>query len=112
METDIILEGFLEVERVHRVCYTEFIGDGDSSVHLTLIQIVPGWGHAIRKVECVNHVCKCYRGALEKLVKTNSSYKGSGGLTVKMRKRLVSAARCAIRMRSKEKNRVQAPALL
>ena len=49
-----------------------------------LIQIVPGWGHAIRKVECANHVCKCYRGALEKLVKTNSSYKGSGGLTVKM----------------------------
>ena len=29
-----------------------------------------------------------------------------------MRKRLVSAARCAIRMRSKEKNRVQALALL
>ena len=63
-------------------------------------------------MECANHVCKCYRGALEKLVKTNSSYKGSGGLTVKMRKRLVSAARCAIRMRSKEKNRVQALALL
>ena len=112
METDIILEGFLEAERVHRVRYTEFIGDGDSSVHPTLIQNVPGWGHAIRKVECANHVCKCYRGALEKLVKTNSSYKGSGGLTVKMRKRLVSAARCAIRMRSKEKNRVQALALL
>ena len=112
METDIILEGFLEAERVHRVRYTEFIGDGDSSVHPTLIQNVPGWGHAIRKVECANHVCKCYRGALEKLVKTNSSYKESGGLTVKMRKRLVSAARCAIRMRSKEKNRVQALALL
>ena len=40
-----------------------------------------------RKVECANHVCKCYRSALEKLVKTNSSYKGSGGLTAKMRKR-------------------------
>ena len=112
METDIILEGFLEAERVHRVRYTEFIGDGDSSVHPTLIQNVPGWGHAIRKVECANHVCKCYRGALEKLVKTNSSYKGSGWLTVKIRKTLVSAARCAIRMRSKEKNRVQALALL
>ena len=82
------------------------------TAHPTLIQNVPGWGHAIRKVECASHVCKCYRGALEKLVKTNSSYKGSGGLTVKMRKRLVSAARCAIRMRSKENNRVQALALL
>ncbi len=40
---DIILEGFLEAERVHRLHYTQFIGDGDSSVHLTLIQNVPIW---------------------------------------------------------------------
>ena len=33
METDIILEGFLEAEKVHGVHYTTFIGDGDSSVH-------------------------------------------------------------------------------
>ena len=38
METDIILEGFLEAERVHGVRYIQFIGDGDSSVHPTLIQ--------------------------------------------------------------------------
>lgn len=54
------------------------------------------------KSECANHACKCYRGALERLVQDNPSYKGSGGLTVKMRKKLVSAARCAIRMRSRE----------
>lgn len=42
----------------------------------------------------------------------NSSYKGSGGLTLKMRKRLVSAARCAIRMRSKEPDRKKAVKLL
>ena len=87
---------------MHGVCYIQFIGDGDSSVHSTLIQNVPGWGFAISKMECANHACKCYRGALEQLVKSNPSYKGSGGLTVKMRKRLVSAARCAIRMRSRE----------
>ena len=40
METDIILEGFLEAESVYRVRYTEFIGDGDSSVYLTPIQNV------------------------------------------------------------------------
>lgn len=102
METDIILEGFLEAERVHGVRYNKFVGDGDSSVHPTLIQNVPGWGYIISKLECANHACKCYRGALEQLVKNNPSYKGSGGLTVKMRRRLVSAARCAIRMRSKE----------
>lgn len=105
METDVILEGFIESEKVHGVRYTTFIGDGDSSVHPTLIQQVPGWGHCIRKLECANHACKCYRGALEKLVQGNPSYKGSGGLTEKMRRRLVSAARCAIKMRSKEVDR-------
>ena len=41
MEIDIILERFLEAERVHRVRYTEFIGDDDSSVYPTLIQNMP-----------------------------------------------------------------------
>ena len=79
METDILLEGFLEAERVHGVHYTKFISDGDSSVHPTLIQNVPGWGHAIQKLECANHMCKCYHGVLEQIVKDNPSYKGSGG---------------------------------
>ena len=35
-------------------------------------------------------------------------YKGRGGLTAKMRARLTSAARCAIRMRSKEPDRKKA----
>ena len=105
MEADIIVEGFINAERVHGVRYTQFIGDGDSSVYPTLIQRVPRWGHAIRKLECANHACKCYRGALEKLVQDNPSYKGSGGLTMKMRKRLVSGARCAIKMRSSEQDR-------
>ncbi len=112
METDIILEGFLEAERVHGVRYTKFIGDGDSSVYPTLLQNVPGWGHAIQKLECANHACKCYRGALERLVQDNPSYKGSGGLTAKMRKRLVSSARCAIKMRSKEPDHQKALKLL
>ena len=112
METDIIVQGFTEAEKVHGVRYTKFIGDGDSSVYPTLIQKVSGWGHAIKKLECANHVCKCYRGALEKLVRDNPSYKGRGGLTEKMRRRLVSAARCAIKMRSKEVDRKNAVRLL
>lgn len=105
METDAIVEGFLAAEKIHGVRYTTVIGDGDSSVYPSLIQQVPGWGHCIRKLECANHVCKCYRGSLEKLVSENPVYKGSGGLTEKMRRRLVSAARCAIKMRSKEVDR-------
>ncbi len=108
MEPDIIVEGFKEAERVHGLRYTRFIGDGDSSVHPTLLQSVPVWGHAIKKLECANHACKCYRAGLEKLAQENSAYKGKGGLTERMRKRLTSAARCAIKMRSKETNRSQA----
>ena len=101
METDIILEGFLEAERVHGVRYTQFIGDGDSSVYSTLIQNVPEWGRDIKKAECANHACKCYRGALEKLVQDNPSYKGSGGLTKKMRKRLIGFC-CSISYQNEE----------
>ena len=82
----------MQAERVHGVRYTRFVGDGDSSVHTTLLQGVPGWGHVIKKLECANHACKCYRAGLEKLVQMNSSYKGNGGLTEKMRRKLVSAA--------------------
>ena len=83
MEIDIILESFLEAKKVHGVCYAKFIGDGDSSVHPSLIHNVPGWGFAINKIECANHACKCYWGALEQLVKNNPSYKGTRGLTMK-----------------------------
>ena len=86
MESDVILEWFLEAEWVHRVCYMEFIGDGDSSMYPTLLQNVPGWGHAIQKLECANHACKCYRGALEPLIQDNPSYMGSRGLMQRMRK--------------------------
>ena len=44
METDIILEGFLQAERVPGIRYTTIIGDGDRSAYLSLIQNVPGWG--------------------------------------------------------------------
>ena len=107
METDIILEGFLQAEKKHGVRYLRFVGDGDSSVYPTLLEQVP-WGRSIKKLECANHACKCYRGALEKLVQENPSYKGKGGLTQKMRRRLVSAARSAIRMRSTESDRSKA----
>lgn len=84
MEADIILEAFKQAEKVHGLRYIRFIGDGDSSVHSTLIQGVPGWGRFITKLECANHCCKCYRSSLEKLVLDKPSYKGKGGLTEKM----------------------------
>lgn len=84
--------------------YMLFIGDGDtcSSVYSTLVQSVTSWGRHIKKLECANPACKCYRSALEKLVQDKTQYKGKGGLTQRMRQRLTSAARCAIKIRSKE----------
>lgn len=108
METDIILEGFINAEKTHGVRYTKFVGDGDSSVYPTLLTQVPIWGRDIQKIECSNHACKCYRSSLEKLAADNPNYKGKGGLTEKMRKRLTSAARCAIKMRSTESNKAEA----
>ncbi len=84
MEADVIVEEFLEAERVHGVRYMKFLGDGDSPVYPALVQNVPVRGHAIGKLECANHACRCYHGVLERLVQENpSSYKGSGRLTQK-----------------------------
>ena len=94
------------------VRYTKFVGDGDSSVYPSLITEVPQYGHDIAKIKCSNHAVKCYRGALEKLVQEKPHYKGKGGLTSNMRKRLTKAARCAIKMRSEMVDRRQAVQLL
>ena len=82
METDIIVQGFQEAESNYGLRYTKFVGDGDSSVHPSLITGVPQWGHAIRKIECANHAIKCYRGALEKLAQENAHYRGKGKFTI------------------------------
>ena len=113
METDIILEGFCAAESTHGVRYMRLVGDGESSVYSTLLLSVPVWGRDIKKIECANHACKCYRGGLERIFQENAGYKGAaGGLTKPMRTRLVSAARSAIRMRSRESDQKKAIKLL
>ena len=56
METDI-LEGFQAAEKTHGVRYMRFVGDGDSSVYLTLLTQVSKWGRDIKKLKCANHAC-------------------------------------------------------
>ena len=66
MEADIILEGFWMSEGIHGLIrYLRFIGDGDSSVHNSLITGVPTYVYDVTKVDCTNHVVKCYRNRLE-----------------------------------------------
>ncbi|VDI15012.1 Hypothetical predicted protein [Mytilus galloprovincialis] len=102
MESDVILQGFLEAEKKHGVRYMRVVGDGDSSVFAKIREEVPGLGRSVKKEECANHVSKCYRSNLEKLVTDNRLYKGRHHLSKTTRVRLVSALRCAIRVRSKE----------
>ena len=52
--------------------------------------------------------CKGYRSVLEKLVQDKPSYKGRRGLMQKMRCRLNSAARYALKMCSKEPDMAKA----
>lgn len=102
MEGDVILQGFLEAEEKHGVRYMRVVGDGDSSVFAKIREEVPGWGRYVTKEECANHVSKCYRSNLEKLVTDNPLYKGRHHLSKTTRVRLVSALRCGIHVRSNE----------
>ena len=104
MEADIILDGFRLAEKMHGLRYMWLVGDGDSSVYAKIHEEIPVWGIHVQKLECSNHVCKCLRSNLEKLVDANPHYKGRNNLTKAVRIRLVSAVRCAIRIRSKEEN--------
>ena len=102
MESDIILEGFQAAEKQHCVRYIRFIGDGNSSVHPTLVANVSVWGYDIQKEECANHAVKCFKTSMEQLVKDKPQYRGRGKLTEQMQKRLTSRMRCSITNRSKE----------
>ncbi|CAG2237024.1 unnamed protein product [Mytilus edulis] len=112
MESDILVEGFKQAEKVHGLRYMQLIADGDSSVYAKIQEEVPVWGKFVTKMECSNHACKCLRSNLEKLVNDNPNYKGQNKRTKTTRVKIVSAVRCAIRMRSKESNRSAAIKLL
>lgn len=97
MEPDIITEGFLHSEEMHGVRYMRFIGDGDSSVFHNVATLVPH-GKYVKKEEYANHAVKCYRTRLEAIVKDNCSFGGRGALTKDIIKRIITGARCAIKV--------------
>ena len=80
MESDIIAEGFCLSEVQHGLCYMRVTVDGDSSVMCTIVQSVL-YGPFIQKVECANHVCKCYHSRLEAFAHDHPEFCGKGGQT-------------------------------
>ena len=108
MESQIILEGFLECEKKYGVIYKNMIGDGDSSVYSNIVKNVPVWGPYVSKIECANHATKCLRSNIEKLLTDKPHYKGKGQLTRLNVRRITTGVRCAIKMRSNETDKVLA----
>ena len=53
METALILEGFIELEK-KGVRILQYIGDQDSSVHKAIVRHFE-WGNKVTKIDCINH---------------------------------------------------------
>ena len=99
LESDIIVEGFNQSETMHGLRYIWMVGDGDSSVYLSVTLNV-SYGLGVHKVECANHAIKCFRSGLEKLAKENAGYSGKHGLTPGRIQRICRGMKCAIRQHS------------
>lgn len=80
--------------------YTGLIGDGDSSVHKSIVDSVPTYCRHVKKLECVNHAVRCYQMSFHDLVEAHSEWKRRNGLSQMKIKKIAAGARVAIRMHS------------
>jgi hypothetical protein len=71
MEQHIIVDGFRASEEMHGVRFKYMIGDGDSSVYAR-VQKGVRYGRRVVKLECANHMVRCYTDKLYRL-KTNTA---------------------------------------
>lgn len=68
MESEGLVEGFKESQRMHNLIYNRTISDGDSSTHRKLIECLPyGNKLLVEKVDCTNHVLRNYGNRLREL---------------------------------------------
>lgn len=96
MEQDMLVEAFINSEKLHGVRYLTYVGDGDSSVMARIQQQCP-YGYRVKKVPCKNHAIRVYTSGLYS-VASNTALKHSD-LRKIIRKNvngLVKAANCAI----------------
>jgi hypothetical protein len=66
MEQTIIVQGFRASEEMHGLRFKFMIGDGDSSVYARVQKSVR-YGPRVVKLECANHMVRCYTDKLYKL---------------------------------------------
>lgn len=72
----------------HKMRYTNFVGDGDSSGYLAITSCNEGEGpygkeHPVIKSDCINHVAKRLGNGLRNLRKETQTVQTKGGKTVK-----------------------------
>ncbi|KAF0755359.1 YqaJ domain-containing protein [Aphis craccivora] len=58
MESSIIIEGFMQSEKMYGIRYNKFIADGNSSVYKTILEARPYKNLTVEKVECRNHLLR------------------------------------------------------
>ena len=73
MEASGVLRIFEKSATELKLCYTTYIGDGDSKAYQTVVAANPYPGKNIIKGECVGHVQKRVDGRLRKFVKVHGS---------------------------------------
>ncbi|KAL7290650.1 hypothetical protein TKK_0015411 [Trichogramma kaykai] len=84
MEIDSAVEMFKRSEKLHKVRYAKYIGDGDAKTFKGIIDSKPYKKFNVVKKECVDHVQKRMGTRLRNLNKNNKGLAGKGKLTGKL----------------------------
>lgn len=62
MEIDAIIDAIIEVfhrsESLHKIKYTQYIGDGDSKTFKGILDAQPYENLVVRKKKCIDHIQK------------------------------------------------------
>jgi len=88
METDIISEGFKASIESYGLVYAKFIGDGDSSVFSSIIDVYDTI--KVEKIECINHIVRNFNTKLYDTAKNTVKGKNAADIPIEER-RLVSS---------------------
>ncbi|GFV66129.1 uncharacterized protein TNCV_5073311 [Trichonephila clavipes] len=92
MEVDGMLRIFNRLEKLPKLKYSNYIGDGDTKTFNALSEIKPyGNDHLIQKIECVGHMQKIMGTRLRKLKIVYDKNKLSDGKTIGRKGRLTDS---------------------
>lgn len=100
MEWDSILEGFKSSVSLYNLRFMKLISDGDSSTYSKLLEHKPYQDRHIEKIDCVNHLHRNFRKAIEAAVK--GCPRGLNRHVMDNLERIRKDICCAIQFRKKE----------